>query len=66
MKKRLMIFLLFSFTFFSFSFAQKYSIEDRPEVLANLQVIETWIESQIEYNNLPGLAVGIVYDQELI
>ena len=66
MKKRLMIFLLFSFTFFSFSFAQKYSIEDRPEVLANLQVIETWIESQIEYNNLPGLSVAIVYDQDLI
>jgi CubicO group peptidase (beta-lactamase class C family) len=66
MNNRWMFLLLFSFTFLCFSFGQNFSVDDRPEVAANLQIIETWIESQIEYNNLPGLSVGIVYDQDLI
>ncbi|UCE05063.1 MAG: beta-lactamase family protein [bacterium] len=66
MNNRWMFLLLFCFTFFSFSFGQNFSIEDHPEVAANLQIIKTWIESQIEYNNLPGLSVGIIYDQNLI
>ena len=66
MNKRGMFLLLFSFTFFSFSFGQNLSVDDHPDIVADLQIIETWVESQIEYNNLPGLSVGIVYDQELI
>lgn len=66
MTKRWIFLLLFSFTFLCYSFGQNFSVEDHPQVAANLQIIETWIESQIEYNYLPGLAVGIVYDQDLI
>lgn len=66
MTKRWNFFLLFSFAIHSFLFSQNISIENHPEVAANLQIIETWIESQLEYNNLPGLSVAIVYDQELV
>ncbi len=29
-------------------------------------LIDTWLEAQLEYDNLPGLSVGIVKDQELL
>ena len=66
MKKRWLFFFLLAFLVSSISFAQKLSIENHSEIIADLEVIETWINSQLEYNNLPGLAVGIVYDQDLI
>lgn len=31
-----------------------------------LTLIDTWLEAQVAYDNIPGLSVGIVKDQELI
>lgn len=36
------------------------------EVRSNLTLLESWLEAQVEQRALPSLAVGIVYDQELI
>jgi len=38
----------------------------RPEVASALQQLEAWIESEMEFRAIPGMSVGIVYDQELI
>lgn len=36
------------------------------EVRSNLDLLERWLEAQVELRALPSLAVGIVYDQSLI
>ncbi len=33
---------------------------------SEISLLETWIEAQMAYKNIPGLAVGIVYDQQLV
>src|SRR5438046_2123259 len=40
-------------------------IARRPAVLSQIALLEAWIESQMEYRGLPGLSIGVVYDQEL-
>ena len=50
----------------SVTFAAGHSLASDPEVAANLRLLETSIEAQREYHELPGLSVGIVYDQDLI
>jgi len=64
--KNIWIFLFIFFQIFSYSFAQSSFLSDYPEVTDDIHVIETWIRAQMEYYNLPGLSVGVVYDQELI
>jgi len=46
--------------------AQPARVADDPGVQSNLRLLEAWIETQIAYRNLPGMAIGIVYDQELV
>src|SRR2546430_15336765 len=46
--------------------SQRSRINNNAEVKASLQVLEAWIESQMAYRGLPGLSLGIVYDQELV
>ena len=46
--------------------SQNQRISDNPEVSANLRLMEQWIQSQMTYRSLPGLSIGIVYDQELV
>jgi D-alanyl-D-alanine carboxypeptidase len=46
------------------SLAQEFA-ED-PEVQAQIELFSAWMEGQIEYRGLPGIAVGVVSDQELI
>lgn len=36
------------------------------EVASAICLLEAWIESQMAYRGLPGMSIGIVYDQELI
>ena len=36
------------------------------EVASNLELFTAWVEAQMAQRNLPGLAVGIVYDQTLL
>lgn len=46
--------------------AQRRSLTENPEVASGLRLLEAWIEAQMAYRGLPGLSVGIVYDQELV
>ena len=47
-------------------FAETVPVERHPEVASNLRFFESWIKSQIAYQQIPGISIGIVYDQELI
>ena len=35
-------------------------------IQAELKLLETWVEAQQLYREIPGIAIGLVYDQELI
>jgi CubicO group peptidase (beta-lactamase class C family) len=45
---------------------QAQSLVDDPRVASALKVVETWIDAQLDYNDIPGMSVSIVYDQELV
>ena len=35
-------------------------------VASQIQLLDAWIQSQMKYNGLPGLVIGIVHDKELV
>ncbi|NQV49432.1 MAG: beta-lactamase family protein, partial [Candidatus Marinimicrobia bacterium] len=35
-------------------------------IQAELKLLETWVEAQQQYRDIPGISIGLVYDQELI
>ncbi len=41
-------------------------LADNPEVAAAERLFSAWVESQIAYRGLPGMAVGVVHDQQLV
>lgn len=45
---------------------QSKAVLDHPEVVGTFKLLDAWIQSQLEYRKTPGMAVGIVFDQELI
>ncbi|MEX2116709.1 MAG: serine hydrolase domain-containing protein [Bacteroidota bacterium] len=46
--------------------AQGRPISENTEIATNLKLMELWIEAQRAYQNLPGLSVALVHDQDLI
>src|SRR2546426_4109570 len=46
--------------------AQPTPLAEHPEVASHLRLLEAWIASQMAYRGLPGLSIGIVYDQNLM
>jgi CubicO group peptidase (beta-lactamase class C family) len=46
--------------------SQQGDLAKHPLVASNLALLEVWLEAQRAYYGLPGVAVGIVYDQVLI
>jgi CubicO group peptidase (beta-lactamase class C family) len=36
------------------------------DVTSGIRLLEAWIESQMAYRGLPGLSIGILYDQDLV
>jgi len=42
------------------------ALVDDPRVATALEVIELWVEAQVDYDDIPGVSMGIVHDQELI
>ncbi len=42
------------------------SIGSDPDVLGAERLFSAWMEGQIAYRGLPGIAVGVVYDQQLV
>ena len=39
---------------------------DHPKVRFKIDAFAAWIEAQLAYRELPGVSVGLVYDQELV
>jgi D-alanyl-D-alanine carboxypeptidase len=46
--------------------AGQSKLAENPEVRSRLQMLEAYVESQMAYRGQPGVAIGIVYDQELV
>ena len=42
------------------------AIADNPDVQAAQRLFSAWMEAQIAYRGLPGMAVGVVHDQQLV
>ncbi len=42
------------------------SLQQNDSFRSQIRLLETWIEAQMAYRNIPGLAVGIVYDRQLV
>ncbi len=39
---------------------------EHPEVRGAIRLFEAWLENQMSYRGLPGIAVGVVHDQHLV
>jgi CubicO group peptidase (beta-lactamase class C family) len=48
------------------SFAAAQSLREDPRVVSALRLLEVWLEAQSAYENIPGLSMAVVYDQELL
>lgn len=46
--------------------APAVSIAENPDVQAAERLFSAWLEGQIAYRGLPGVAVGVVHDQQLV
>ena len=46
--------------------ADAQSMSDDSRVATALNMIEAWVDAQLAYEDIPGMSVGIVYDQDLI
>lgn len=47
-------------------FARAQSLADDPRVASSLKLIEIWIDAQLAYEDIPGMSLCIVHDQDLI
>jgi CubicO group peptidase (beta-lactamase class C family) len=46
--------------------AQNIPLAEHPEVASSIRLLAAWIESQTAYRGLPGMSIGIVFDQTLM
>ncbi len=46
--------------------AQTNKLSGYPDVAAKVKLTELWIDELIDYYNIPGVGLGIVYDQQLV
>jgi CubicO group peptidase (beta-lactamase class C family) len=46
--------------------AQAHSLTDDPRVASALELIEIWMEAEVDYEDLPGVSMGVVAGQDLI
>lgn len=51
---------------FGFVLVAEGQIAEHPAVASNLGLVEAWIEAQMAYRGLPGMSIGVIYDQDLI
>jgi CubicO group peptidase (beta-lactamase class C family) len=52
------------FCFSGCAYAQ--SLNENQRVATTIKMIEAWVDAQLAYEDIPGMSVGIVYDQDLI
>ena len=42
------------------------SLKEHPLVKSNINLLETWVESQMAYKGIPGMSIAIVHDQDIL
>ncbi len=47
-------------------FLQAQDLRDNPRVASAIHLLELWVDAQLAYERIPGISMGVVYDQELI
>ena len=61
------LFLILVITFLLAPIAQAQStIANHPDVVGNIKLLEAWIESKMAYRGLPGMSVGVIYENKVI
>jgi CubicO group peptidase (beta-lactamase class C family) len=65
-KFRGFLFLLLIISFGVTGWTHDRSVTDDPRVTTALKMIEVWVDAQLAYEDIPGMSVGVVYDQDLI
>ena len=65
MKQRILSVVIFSLIVSS-AFSQSNLIINNDKFESNIKLLESWIKAQLDYRDIPGMSIGIVYDQELI
>ncbi len=63
--KKLFSILIITFLFAPIAQAQS-TISNHPDVVSNIKLLEAWIESQMAYRGLPGMSVGVVYENKVV
>jgi len=46
--------------------AGSQSLRDNPRVASALNLLEVWLDAQCAYEQIPGISMGVVHDQELL
>jgi CubicO group peptidase (beta-lactamase class C family) len=63
--KRLVVFLA-SLMFVSPCLAQNTTVTDYPRVREALQLLELWVDAKRAFDDVPGMSMAVVYDQDII
>ena len=42
------------------------ALQEHHEVRSGIELLSSWIESQMAYKGLPGLSLAVVHDQTLV
>ncbi len=58
--------LAFSLAIVTPCFAQSPSIADHPRVQEALHLLELWVDAKQAYDDIPGMSMAVVYDQDII
>jgi CubicO group peptidase (beta-lactamase class C family) len=51
---------------FAVGWGRAQSLSDDPRLASALKLIEIWVEAQLDYEDIPGMSIGIVHDQNLL
>ncbi len=63
--KRVFLLLIFVFAIAAFA-STKDNIVNSDEVQGQIKLLEKWITENMNYYHIPGMVVGVVYDQDLV
>jgi len=58
--------LLLSMSLVAVTAAHAQDVSDHPRVVEAVQLIETWLDAERAYEQIPGMSAALVHDQELI
>ena len=58
--------LFLSLVFATPCLAQDVSVNDHPRVQEALNLLEIWVDAQQAYEDIPGISMAVVYDQDIL